>query len=88
MIASAPESGDLDFDQLSRIIRQSENSCARASAWILLEEQMEQSDLHELEMELRSLWEFRTSNSVATMKESDEMSSNRLGGGQPEDTCV
>ena len=77
MIAGAPEYGDLDRDQLTRIIRHSENSCARAYARILLHELMEKPDVHELEMELRSLREFQHGQQYEEARDSTVSRSSR-----------
>lgn len=50
---------ELDVDQLKRVIRHSGNSYARACAWVLLDQMLDEPEIEELEMELRSLREHR-----------------------------
>ena len=52
---SPRSNGQIDQEQLERVIRHSGNPFARACAWVLLDQLLDEPDIEELEEELRLL---------------------------------
>lgn len=55
MSSTVPDTDELDPEGLKRVIRHSGNPYARACAWVLLDELLDEPEIEDLEAELQSL---------------------------------